>query len=238
MTGAGLVERLELLAPDAALLELREPGLDVFWPRSDASTSSLFCWAVNFRYVRLLNVFSISLSGLSSEASRTEETPASPAPPSQREIRDCQQRSGVQATARRRRSWPVPDRVLRDRGHVSGGVPVLDVDRFGACGGAEGPLLGCGVGGPHGGGEAAAGVAYAHARDAARGGRIVSGEGQSHVELARSCGSVLDHDGSAGRERVDCEGALRRGRVLVPCLVTRPDGNDVLPVSERECDVC
>jgi hypothetical protein len=26
--GAGLVERLELLAPDAALLELGEPGLD------------------------------------------------------------------------------------------------------------------------------------------------------------------------------------------------------------------
>ncbi len=51
----------------------RQSSVILFGPRSDASTSSVFCWAVNFRYLRFsLNVLSISLSGPSSEALRTE----------------------------------------------------------------------------------------------------------------------------------------------------------------------
>jgi hypothetical protein len=51
----------------------RHSSAIVFGPRNDASTSSVFCCALNFRYVRFsLNVLSISLSGPSSDASRTE----------------------------------------------------------------------------------------------------------------------------------------------------------------------
>src|SRR4051812_42794653 len=51
----------------------RHSSVIVFGPRSDASTSSGFCCAVNFRYLRFsLNVLSISSSGPSSDASRTE----------------------------------------------------------------------------------------------------------------------------------------------------------------------
>ena len=36
---------------------LRQISATVFSPRSDASTSSVFCWAVNFRYLRFSLTF-------------------------------------------------------------------------------------------------------------------------------------------------------------------------------------
>src|SRR5215218_5814926 len=67
-------------------------------PRRLAITSSSFCCAVNFRYLRVSpNVVSSSLSGRSSDASRTEPRRLRRlASPSRRSIRSRQHEAGEQ----------------------------------------------------------------------------------------------------------------------------------------------
>src|SRR5215204_1910693 len=54
----------------------RQSSATDFGPRNDASTTSVFCCAVNFRYLRVsLNGSSRSIKQPSSDLSRTEHSP-------------------------------------------------------------------------------------------------------------------------------------------------------------------
>jgi hypothetical protein len=80
----------------------RHSSVIVFGPRSDASTISVFCCAVNLRYFLVsLNADSFSLSGRCSTLSRTVRQRRSAARlPLKSERAECQRSHGVHAATR------------------------------------------------------------------------------------------------------------------------------------------
>src|SRR3954451_1201758 len=75
----------------------RQSWAIVFGPRTDASTISVFCCALNLRYLRVsLNGSSRSVEQPSSDLSRTDLTPArSWRSPFKKRSKNCQHPNGV-----------------------------------------------------------------------------------------------------------------------------------------------
>src|SRR5215216_1109732 len=96
-------------------------------PRRLAITSSSFCCAVNFRYLRVSpNVVSSSLSGRSSDASRTEPRRLRRlASPSRRSITSRQHEAGEQGTTGRVYGRVLGGFAVKLRCEDSGRVVVL-----------------------------------------------------------------------------------------------------------------